>query len=273
MATRHEPWPATVVTAVAGVLGDTAQGLTGREIGQLLAVVKVPDVDGGSKRDRLAEALLAQQALQGASNCVIAFIKVAMAPVRYAQQPHTFSRRQDDLNEVLVHVGLRVNDQGQVARGPAAATLSEAARHASSLRAELRRRSTHPEVLRYCTLEILAKNSFHASLEAVKSVADRLRTLTGQGQGQGLDGARLVDAVLMPGHGTARVAINANATGPELDEQKGLANLVKGLFSMYRNPAAHEPRLHRTVTDEELLELLTTLSMVHRRLDGAHVTP
>ncbi|MFI2437103.1 TIGR02391 family protein [Streptomyces sp. NPDC018693] len=185
------------------------------------------------------------------------------------QQPHTFSRRQDDLNEVLVHVGLRVNDQGQVARGPSAATLSEAARHASSLRAELRRRSPHPEVLRYCTLEILAKNPFHASMEAVKSVADRLRQLTGQG----LDGARLVDAVLMPGHGTARVAINANATGPELDEQKGLANLVKGLFSMYRNPAAHEPRLHRTVTDEELLELLTTLSMVHRRLDSAHVTP
>ncbi|MFG3496854.1 TIGR02391 family protein [Streptomyces sp. NPDC047928] len=269
MATRHEPWPATVVTAVAGVLGGTAHGLTGREIGQLLAVVKVPDVDSGNKRDRLAGALLAQQARQGASNCVIAFIKVAMAPVRYAQQPHTFSCRQDDLNEVLVHVGLRVNDQGQVARGPAAATLSEAARHASSLRTELRRRSTHPEVLRYCTLEILAKNPFHASLEAVKSVADRLRQLTGQG----LDGARLVDAVLMPGHGTARVAINANATGPELDEQKGMANLVKGLFSMYRNPAAHEPRLHRTVTDEELLELLTTLSMVHRRLDGAHVTP
>lgn len=87
-----------------------------------------------------------------------------------------------------------------------------------------------------------------------------------------INGARLVDAVLMPGRGTARVAINANFTGPELDEQKGLANLVKGLFSMYRNPAAHEPRLHRTVTDEELLELLTTLSMVHRRLDGSHIT-
>ncbi|MBJ6636713.1 hypothetical protein H4N47_34255 [Streptomyces sp. I5] len=44
-------------------------------------------------------------------------------------------------------------------------------------------------------------------------------------------------------------------------------------ISRIRNPAAHEPRLHRTVTDEELLELLTTLSMVHRRLDSAHVTP
>ncbi|MER6958875.1 TIGR02391 family protein [Streptomyces sp. NPDC000618] len=49
--------------------------------------------------------------------------------------------------------------------------------------------------------------------------------------------------------------------------------MVKGLFSMYRNPAAHEPRLRRTVTDEELLELLTTLSMVHRHLNGAHVSP
>ncbi|MFD7552590.1 TIGR02391 family protein [Streptomyces sp. NPDC059816] len=269
MATRHEPWPATVVTAVAGVLGDTAHGLTEREIGQLLAVVKVPDADSGNKRDRLTGVLLAQQARQGASNCVIAFIKEAMAPVRYVQQPHTFSRRQDDLNEVLVHVGLRVNNQEQVARGPAAATLNEITRHASSLRAELRHRSTHPEALRYCTLvEILAKSPFHSGLEAVKSMADQLRQLAGHG----LAGARLVDHGAHAGHGTARVAINANVTGPRLDEQKGLANQVKYLFSLYRNPAAHEPRLHHTVTDEELLELLTTLSMVHRRLDSAHVT-
>ncbi|WP_328505135.1 hypothetical protein [Streptomyces sp. NBC_00391] len=150
MAARtYEPWAAPVVTAVAGVLGDTDLGLTGREIGQLLAAVRVPDVEARNKRDRLAGALLAQQMRQQASNCVIAFVTAAMAPVRYAQQPQTFSRRQDDLNEVLVHVGLRVNDEGKLAKGPAAATLSDAAQHASSLRAELRRRSTHPEVLRY----------------------------------------------------------------------------------------------------------------------------
>ncbi|WP_374226097.1 hypothetical protein [Streptomyces sp. C3-3] len=39
--------------------------------------------------------------------------------------------------------------------------------------------------------------------------------------------------------------------------------------SMYRNPAAHDPRLNRPVSDEELLELLTTLSMVHSRRDAA----
>ncbi|MET9453376.1 TIGR02391 family protein [Streptomyces cinerochromogenes] len=49
--------------------------------------------------------------------------------------------------------------------------------------------------------------------------------------------------------------------------------LLKGLGSMYRNPTAHDPRLRRPVTDEELLELLTSLSMIHRRLDHARVQP
>ena len=37
----------------------------------------------------------------------------------------------------------------------------------------------------------------------------------------------------------------------------------------FRNPTAHDPRLHREVTDDELLEALTMMSMVHRRLDTA----
>jgi hypothetical protein len=41
---------------------------------------------------------------------------------------------------------------------------------------------------------------------------------------------------------------------------------------MFRNPVAHDPRLRRTVSDDELLELLTTLSMIHRRLDTATTT-
>ncbi|WP_159054263.1 hypothetical protein [Streptomyces sp. AS58] len=46
------------------------------------------------------------------------------------------------------------------------------------------------------------------------------------------------DAVLMSGQGTARVAVNAKVSGPEPDEQNRLANLVKGLFSTFRNPSA-----------------------------------
>jgi uncharacterized protein (TIGR02391 family) len=201
---------------------------------------------------------------------LVTFITKVMEPVRYTNNPAAFTSRQDALDEVLVHVGLRINDKGQVARGAKASTLSEAAQHANRLRAELRRRETHSEVLRYCSQEILERNPFHASLEAAKSVADRLRSLTGASG----DGPTLVDATLVAGQrATPRIAINAFATQTDRDEQNGFASICRGLFSMFRNPTAHDPRITRSVSDEELLEVLTVASLLHRRLDTATINP
>ncbi len=267
---RHDPWPDAVLRGVADVLGETSDGLTGSQIGQLLRVAKISDVaPTASKRDRLFEALHARQQYDQAANCVIALITHAMSPVRYRDEPQSFSQRRDRLSEVLVFLGLRIDEQGRVARGPAAATLDEAAKRANSLRAELRRRGTHPEVLRYCADEVLVKDWFHASLEATKGLAQRLRDMTGLIG----DGARVVtDALSLGKSGTPLLAINLGTTESERDEQTGFANLLIGLFGMYRNPVAHDPRALRLVRDDELLELLTMLSTVHRRLDRAHLT-
>jgi len=267
----HDPWPEHVVEGVAEVLGATDSGLTGSEIGTLLARLGIDDIfPTATKRHRLRDALVARQRRDSAANCVISFITVTMEPVRYRTDPALFTLRQDDLNEVLVFIGLRINDEGKVARGAKADTLSEAARHANSLRAELRRRGVHAEVLRYCSREVLERNPFHAMLEAAKSVPDRLRQMTGLSG----DGAGLVDTTLALGaSGTPKVAINTLSTDTERDEQKGFANLIKGLLGMYRNPTAHDPRIRRPVTDDELLELLMVVSMVHRRLDSAVVVP
>lgn len=116
-------------------------------------------------------------------------------------------------------------------------------------------------MLQSCLDEVLAKDAFHAGLEAVKGLAQRLRDMTGLHG----DGARLVDDALSLGSsGVPTLAINSLVTASEQDEQKGLAMVLKGLFALYRNPLAHDPRAFRVVTDEELLELLTTLSMTSR---------
>ncbi len=148
-----------------------------------------------TKWRRLYSAFIDRYNLDGGPKRIVTFVTKAMAPVRYTTDPAGFTDRQDALNEVLVHVGLRVTDEGRLARGAKATTLTEAAQHANRLRAELRRRGTHAEVLRYCSQEILERNPFHASLEAAKSLADRLRTLTGVGG----DGSALVDATLVAG--------------------------------------------------------------------------
>jgi uncharacterized protein (TIGR02391 family) len=44
-------------------------------------------------------------------------------------------------------------------------------------------------------------------------------------------------------------------------------NLLKGTFGMFRNPAAHEAKIHWEMTKEDAQDLLSLVSMTHRRLD------
>ncbi|ALG30877.1 hypothetical protein AOZ07_11555 [Glutamicibacter halophytocola] len=260
-------WSYSTLKEIAAVLADTADGLTGREIGDLLVRLRMEDpLPTATKRDRLAESFVAAQNRYQSAKRVITFIVAAMEPVRYRDRPDLFTLRQDRLNERLAFVGLHVNDDGKVATGAVAHTLDEASRVATSIRDELDRRRCHPEVLKYCSVEILKKAHFHACLEATKSIFDKLRSLSGLSG----DGAGLVDAVLSLGKsGVPLLAINSLQTQTERDEQTGLANLLKGLNGLYRNPTAHDPRLRRSIGEEEVLEVLTMVSMVHRRLDNA----
>lgn len=262
-------WTYGTLREVAAVLADTDDGLTGREIRDLLGRLRMSDpLPSATKRDRLCEAFVVRQNADGHPRRIITFIVTAMEPVNYRDRPHLFNLRRDRLNERLAFVGLHVNDQGQMANGAVARTLDQASRIATSIRDELGRRKTHPEVLKYCSIEVLKRDNFHACLEATKSIFDRLRSMTGTAG----DGSSLVDAVLALGKtGKPLVAINGLTTQTERDEQSGFANLIKGLGSLYRNPTAHDPRLKRSISEEELLEVLTTISMIHRRLDTARV--
>ncbi len=159
-----------------------------------------------------------------------------MQPVRF-ESPEEFEAHRVAVNERLLLFGYRGREDGKVARVPAAATLSEAQQRADALRAELARRDVHPDVLHFCRAELLQHNYFHAVLEAFKSVAEKLRDLSGL---QG-DGAELVDAACSLSSGPI-VAFNALSTEWERSEQTGLATLLKGLFGTFRNPTAHALR-------------------------------
>lgn len=261
------PFEPSVLESISDVLGATDGGLTGSEIARTLAQVRVTDVSPTmTKRHRLYSALANRQNKDGVGNCVVAFINEAMAPVRYRDDLAEFARRQGELNEILIHAGYCVTEGGKVghAKLGKATTLEQASERAGTILTELRRRGTHEDLLRYCTVELLQKNNFHALLEAAKSIPDRIRILTSETG----DGAALAQDTLTNKSGPL-LAINDGSTSTDRAEQSGFANLVTGLLGLYRNPTAHDPRIGRVVTDEELLEALATMSMVHRRLDGA----
>ena len=134
----------------------------------------------------------------------------------------------------------------------------------------MRRRGVHHDVLAFCKAELIQHNYFHAVFEATKSVADKIRSMSGLTG----DGAGLVDQALGLGQGgMPLLAFNSLQTETERDEQKGLMNLIKGMFGAFRNVTAHAPKILWTVTEQDALDLLTIASLIHRRLDSAVRTP
>lgn len=253
------------------VLGDTDEGLTGPEIGSLLTQLEIRDPAAGiTKWKRLFAALNEQQQRDACSNNVLHFIATAMKPVRYVGKSDIFESRRLQLNQVLIFVGLELGNDGQLRRREAARTLSEAEARAGRLKAELIKRNVHSDVLRFCRAEMLHDNYFHAVLEATKSLSDKIRDKTSLSG----DGAELADQALAPGKaGMPFLAFNSLQTDSEQSEQKGLLNLMKGVFGTFRNTTAHAPRISWNMTEEDALDLLTMASFLHRRLDSAVRTP
>ncbi len=67
--------------AIAEALGDTADGLTGSEIGYLLASAKIADTDPALKKShRLYNAFVKDQNARKDRTHVMAFIRKAMKP-------------------------------------------------------------------------------------------------------------------------------------------------------------------------------------------------
>jgi len=261
----------THLEQICGVLGATSGGLTGSEIGSLLAQLGIKDdFPTDTKRRRLFAALCNRQRADGCGNYVVAFIQKAMDPVRYVNDRDGFEQRRHGLNHVLAFSGYALGEDGKLRLQQAVKTLDEAEERADKMRIELRRRHVHSDVLKFCRAELIRSNYFHAVLEATKSVADKIRVRTGLQS----DGSALVDQAFGIGSaGMPLLALNTLQTETERNEQTGMMNLMKGMFSSFRNPTAHAPKISWTITEQDAMDLLSLASLLHRRIDNAVRTP
>ncbi len=217
-----------------------------------------------TKWKRLYNAFATIQNQERIGNRVIMFINRAMDPANYTNNPVVFSNRQGSLNSVLAFSNMIIGDDGKVRRAPAVNNLDDALARANRLRKELERRNVHSDVLAYCRIEIIQNNYFHAVLEAMKSIAAKIR----QFSGLTIDGAELVQQAFgMAGGKRPFLAINALSTETDRGEQRGLMKLLIGLFGTIRNPTAHNPKIEWNMLEQDALDILTMTSLIHRKLD------
>jgi uncharacterized protein (TIGR02391 family) len=189
-----------------------------------------------------------------------------MLPGRFIGKNEQFENARRELNAVLSFDGLELTQQADFRRVTIARTIAEAEKRAKILSAKLQGRKIHPEVLKFCNAELLQNNYFHAVFEATKSLAQRIRDLTGLQS----DGSLLVDEALSLKK--PLLAFNSLQTETQMSEHKGFSMLLKGCFAAVRNPLAHEPKILWTGEDDAA-DYLTLISLLHRKLDEAIRVP
>lgn len=221
--------------------------------------------EGVTKWKRVASVIGQQQDIQGDGRPLIRMVSTAMQPDRLLGVRDGVTDCKDRLDAVLSISGFRVLDDGRVGKVKKASTLHEALQRSNQLRRHLEGRGAHAEVLRQCRPELLKEDYYEAVFESVKGLGDRLRKLGGKDE----DGRPLVQSLL--GGKSPKLPINDGATVTKRNEQVGTCLLAEGLFAAFRNPAAHEPRLEWSLTEQDALDVLGTVSLVHRRLDQAEI--
>lgn len=242
---------------------------TGGEISQALKELGIEDTSDAdsSKRDRLLVIFSESQKRDGCTDVICNFIRHFLAPVRFAGKTEQFEVHRRVINETLAFSGLEYGVDGKLHQRNVAKTLDEATtsneaeRRSQAIQTKFSERRIHPEVWKYCNAELLADNYFHAILEAVKGLAERIREKSGIKE----DGIDLINRVFS--EKSPILVFNEYITETEKNEHKGLVFLLRGCFTAIRNPLAHEPKI-LWQDDDNAADYLSLISLLHYKLDN-----
>lgn len=265
MSKAPAPTPAQI-EQICKALGDTNNGLTGSEIGRMLADLGIADVDPtNTKWKRLYNALADRANRTGKTTAVYGLVRYCFDPVHGLNNTARYRWMMAEANKVLMLSGIEVRDDGQFHKIQVAKTLSEVEHRTKSLRRELLAADAHPDVLKCCNEELLAKDYFHAVHEAAKGLCKRVQSMTGLDQ----DGTRLFDTAFNIKQPYLILADLETESGR--NQQNGLREMLSGTIHLIRNPTAHELRIRWDVNEKDAVGALTLISYLHKMLDQCTV--
>ena len=224
---------------------------------------------GLNKRDWLYNCFVKEINTTKQFEAIYRFIENSLDPVNFTQ----FERRDkykylfDEVNKVLMLIGLEILENGKIQETVKAETLDEVDKRVKSLEQKLTDRNIHPDVKKYCIKDYLQKDYFDAVFEAAKGVAQRVRDISGLK----MDGGELFQTAFA--QKDPYLYFNLLQTKSEISEFTGLKELLESIFHLVRNPAAHTPKINWIVDETKALDILTLISVAHKYLDECNLVP
>lgn len=254
------------IEVLAKIVGEC---MTGTQMDSIFHECGVKDTSNEStKWKRIFYTFQAKQEIDGSSNAFLNFIKKSLNPVRFVSGKNgDHEAILAEINKPLLLMGLEMTNEGKLIKAVAATTISEVETRTRSLVSELQKRHIHADVVKCCREEYLQENYFHAVFEAAKSLSEKVREKTGLQE----DGSALFNAAFSVNN--PRLALNTLQTSTERNLQNGLKEMLNGVTHMVRNVTAHELKIKWVVNEQDAIDILTTISFLHKQLDECFAIP
>lgn len=218
-------------------------------------------ITGTNKKDKIYNGLANSINKDRNSDKMILFLESIFNPANYVDKIEKFRDEVNKVNPVLMMMGVQIDNSGKIIECSKPTDIDEISERLKKLKNEIEKRNMHPQIKKYCQREYVSDDYFHTIVEATKGMLERFRELSGSKK----DGAELINEILNESNPV--LVFNNLTTVNEKNEYKGFKSLALGIVSMYRNPTAHTPRLLYKEDINITLDVLSTISLIHRYLD------
>lgn len=269
------------IEGICNVLGHTSNGFTRSSLVNLLENSRIEVLDdesrtngysykiGLSKSKWLFNCFVNEVNKSQSSEKIFEFIQIALNPASFTMehQRDKYTFLKEELNKVLLLKGLLINQSGKLVLTQRATTLTEVDRRVNELRTKLYNRAIHSEVIKYCIKDYLRKDYYDVVFEASKSLAQRVREITGDSK----DGSKLFISVFNPKN--PLIVVNNLTSESDWNEFNGLRELLEAITHLVRNPIAHTPKINWKTEEGYALDVLSVISFAHKYLDKCYPMP
>jgi len=243
-----------------------AENCTGPEITRLFERAKLPNIkhDGTTKWIFVFNAfkeLQEGQFEQYGQFYVIQVIDALCDPQAYLGKNEDLYEIIEKIDEILAFYNLKINtSNGKVTKSD----LIQPSLYSKVSEAEklFKTRNFHQDVIKHAESLFVENRFFYAVFESCKAFENYVQE---KSQLEKYGSSLMSTALSLKGP----LKINAQSNETERNEQLGIMYLCMGVMQAIRNPTAHEPQLKLSMTKTDVLDILSLISFLWRKIDTA----
>ena len=241
--------------------------MTGSTITKMLEQLNIEDNSNQSTKWRRLDFVMREtQTTYGCGNKVLEIIKYVFHPTSsWFSDNNEYKSSINEINKCISFYGYEVQEDGNIHLIKSSKTRTQANERYDLLKSKLIERNIHPQILEFCTQDIVNEDYFSIIFEASKSVYDRIRKMTGIN----LDGNRLIYTCFDLKYPI--IVFNSLKTDTEKNLYSGLKNILLSIAQIGRNPKAHTPKIYSYDSLDNCLDILNLISFSHKMLDQCSI--